>query len=124
MVDDHVSTSPVSPGGQAVENDSAATDSVQVAVGSAKVVPALIDVGWTVAVLFGHLPSQNDEQPRLTLPSENELAHDERIQVELTRLECLLRGLDLQVAGESLAPQDSVEVLRRAQTVGRTVLSA
>jgi len=57
--------------------------------------PVAVDIGWTVAVLFGCLPS--DEQPAHHLPTEHELPRTQRIDVELVRLRCLLTRLAAQV---------------------------
>jgi hypothetical protein len=57
----------------------------------ATAVPSAVEAGWTMAVLFGHL--QETTSATGHLPSESEMAAANRIQVELTRLACLLRGI-------------------------------
>jgi hypothetical protein len=56
-------------------------------------VPLMFDLGWTVAVLYGHLRPPSTRETRLTLPTENELPPDQRIELELIRLDCLLNSL-------------------------------
>ena len=55
-------------------------------------VPIALDIGWTVAVLFGFLPAGLN-QTAVRLPTEHELPEEKRIEVECVRLECLLTQL-------------------------------
>jgi hypothetical protein len=55
-------------------------------------VPLVLDVGRTMATLFGYLPP-GASPPRRQLPTLHELTEAQRIDVELVRLECLLNQL-------------------------------
>ncbi len=48
-------------------------------------VPIVLDVGWTMAVLFGFI-RDNQDQALNQLPTEHELIETERVAVECSRL--------------------------------------
>jgi hypothetical protein len=56
-------------------------------------VPIVLDIGWTMAVLFGFI-RDNQDQASNQLPTEHELGETERIAVECSRLNSLLTRLD------------------------------
>jgi hypothetical protein len=51
-------------------------------------IPLAIDIGWTMALLFGGL--QQRDAPHDRLPTEHELAPHERIELEVERINSLL----------------------------------
>jgi hypothetical protein len=55
-------------------------------------VPVALDVGWTMAVLFGFI-RDNPDQSGDQLPTENELSELDRVSVEVARLHSLLTRL-------------------------------
>jgi hypothetical protein len=55
-------------------------------------VPVALDVGWTMAVLFGFI-RDNPDQSAIQLPTENELSEVDRVSVEVARLHSLLTRL-------------------------------
>ncbi len=67
------------------------------------VVPAALDVGWTMAVLFGHLRADADE-PTDRLPTEHELGQTHRRSLEIDRLDCSLTALSAAI------PTDAHEI--------------
>lgn len=77
------------PGGKGGGTPVAKTPSLDLSAA----VPLMFDLGWTVAVLYGPLRPPSKRETRLTLPTENELRPDQRIELELTRLDCLLKSL-------------------------------
>jgi hypothetical protein len=62
-------------------------------------VPVALEIGWTMAILFGDLPQGETSQNQL--PTEHELPEGQRIQVELVRLSCLLAKLTSQFPPDS-----------------------
>ncbi|HEX4218937.1 MAG TPA: hypothetical protein VHZ02_11245 [Acidimicrobiales bacterium] len=56
------------------------------------VVPVALDIGWTMAVLFGFI-RDNPDQSAYQLPTEHELSEVDRVSVELARLRSLLTRL-------------------------------
>jgi hypothetical protein len=60
-------------------------------------IPLAIDIGWTMAVLFGQTkPASVNDRPPVTdrLPTEHELAPAARINLEVVRVNALLVRLD------------------------------
>jgi hypothetical protein len=60
-------------------------------------VPLAIDIGWTMAVIFGQAkPDSANDRPPVNdrLPTEHELAPADRINLEVVRINALLVRLD------------------------------
>jgi hypothetical protein len=75
-------------------------------------VPVVLDVGWTMAVLFGFIrdnPDQGDQ-----LPTENELSELDRVSVEVARLHSLLTRLAATLPASDPVLDPSVSDLEAA----------
>lgn len=75
-------------------------------------VPVVLDVGWTMAVLFGFIrdnPDQGDQ-----LPTENELSELDRVSVEIARLHSLLTRLAATLPASDPVLDPSVSDLEAA----------
>ena len=59
-------------------------------------VPITVNIGWSMAVLFGYLPPTT-HTAKLHLPTEYELVEENRVALELVRVECLLKRLSLLI---------------------------
>lgn len=77
-----------------IVNESASVASRNAAVSSppATTVPLALQAGWTLALLYGHIPQASDDSPK-ELPTVHELTPDERVKLELGRLNHILGGL-------------------------------
>jgi hypothetical protein len=91
-------------------------------VGPDVAVQLALEIGWTVAVLYGHLLSRSGTSLN-RLPTEHELEPDLRIELEVKRLDSLLNQLSAQprAATHRLPPVPSTADLAEA-TRSRTLL--
>jgi len=84
-------------------------------------VPIAVNVGSTMAIIYGHLDPRLSESKHspLHMPTEHELDEVERVGLELNRLECLLKSLATSVPqdGAHALPPDT-HVLKTAWTQG------
>jgi len=82
---------PPAPGGSTPTKGGSPPDGSSDGDWLSKAVPLAIDLGWTMAVLYGRLIPAPETIGHL--PSEHELEQSERIEVEVERLSCLLKQL-------------------------------
>jgi len=76
-------------------------------------VPVALDIGWTMAVLFGFI-RDNPDQASIQLPTEHELGESERVAVECSRLNSLLTRLAAALPGGGAVFDVSVSDLQAA----------
>jgi hypothetical protein len=66
----------------------------------AETIPIALNIGWTMAVLYGFLTPGSDKSDRLPLqlPTEHELSEMKRVDLEFDRLDSLLKKLGTSIA--------------------------
>jgi len=84
-------------------------------------VPVAVNIGWTMALIYGHLDPRLNESdaPPLHMPTEHELDEVERVNLELNRLDSLLKQLaaSLPLSSDHPLPADA-SVLQTAWAKG------
>ena len=99
-----------------VQRDPTNAQNVQEAAASlnlALAVPLALDVGRTMATLYGYLPP-GSSPPLRQLPTLHELAETERIDAELVRLESLLNQLSALMATKESPHSPDISNLKGA----------
>lgn len=76
-------------------------------------VPIAVNIGWSMAVLFGYLPPET-HTAEIHLPTEHELVEENRVALELVRVECLLKRLPALIPTNDHPIPSDVEALSDA----------